>query len=196
MTGIRMSQTLFFSTATATCLLPVFCYCLITAERQIYTTYLGRKRKRRRKGRQFPPSLSLHPCSLFPSVIVISERLDWRQWQKREVELEVGDVLPLLYSLPLSVFFLLISLILHLLFFDSCPEVFLEGSPTPITSNLFWLFWSLFFICLSLHLSNSLFDSISGLSFSSTASLSPSLSLVFRQWNICSLNILPHYLSV
>lgn len=42
--------------------------------------------RNKEKGSQCSYPLSLHPRSLFPSVIVIFERLDWRQWQKREGE--------------------------------------------------------------------------------------------------------------
>lgn len=144
--------------------------------------YIFRKTE---EGRQCSHPLSLHPCSLFLSVIVIFERLDWRQWQKREGETccHSCTLCLSLYASSSSPLFSISS--------SSCPEVKFECPPTP---NHLSLYFSIFDFHLSLAtalcFSVPLFASISGLS------LSPSLSLVFRQWNICCLNILPHYLSV
>lgn len=132
------------------------------------------------KGRRCSHPVSLHPCSPFPSVTVIFERLDWRQGQKRE--LKVGDM----FFMPLSLY-VTVSL---LPFLKSCSSIL----QLLITLNLFSLFWSFTCLLFSLLLFLSLPRSLTSLSL--PLSPSPSLSLVFRQWNICCLNILPHYLSV
>ena len=132
------------------------------------------------KGQCSPP-LSLSPPLFFLSAVkVIIERLDWRQWQKRG-----GDKLPLIER---EVSMLLPHHTLHLLLFLPWSHVQVL-SPLMLLKRLHLSFISSYFTLL--------FSSPrSRASLSLPLSLSPSLSLVFRQWNICSLNILPHYLSV
>lgn len=158
-------------------------------QRDRYEVYLERKRK---EGCFHP--FSFLPGSLFLSVIVIFERLDWRQWQKRDGELKVGEMLHLMYSL---------CILPPHLHHSPSPLLPARGVGALSNSESPWIFLSIF--GLSLSFVSSYFsllllflfsDSISGFSSSSTVSLSPSPSLVFRQWNICCLNILPHYLSV
>lgn len=103
--------------------------------------YIFRKKE---KGRQCSHPLSLHPGSLFPSVIVIFERLDWRQWQKREGELKVGDVLPLMCSLCILPPHLPHSPSPLLPALKSCSSTL----QLPVTLGFSLYFWSLSFICL------------------------------------------------
>lgn len=197
--SLLMSQILF----SADCLPSLFCPCLIIVGRQLYSTYLDRKSKREAVPTLcLSLSLSLHPCSLFPSVIVIFERLDWRQWQKTEGGAKTGRRVAthvLAASRSLSVFLFgphprLPHAPSPLLWFLSWSHAWTLSS-SKLTLNLSSLFGSLSLICLHLLLSCS-FSPRSLASRSLRRSHSPSLSLVFRQWNICCLNIRPHYLPI
>lgn len=129
--------------------------------------YTSRKKERKKQGRWCSHHLSLHPSSLSPSVTVIFERLDWRQWPKRERETccHSCTLFLSLYMLPAHLPHSLsphypalklsaLQLLIYLTFLSLC-------APLSFHLSLATVF------CFSVHL----VASISGLSVSSTVSL-------------------------